>query len=179
MKCPKCNEEIDDNASFCQSCGEKLNKESSINCPKCGEILKSNVNFCSNCGYNFKTGKNISDITYRSPEFILGMVGSAIGVLLYFIGHVEYMIHECLLEWPLLVLIQQITLLISVIIAPLIGFISTWYLQKNNRVGAIGMLVSSLLFLYLYLTLPLVSRDLYAISCFIIGLGALLVLFKK
>lgn len=95
MKCPKCNEEIEDNSTFCQSCGEKLNKESSINCPNCGELLKSNVSFCSNCGYNFKNGKTVSDITYRSPEFILGIVGSAIGFLPYFIGHIGEALHQC------------------------------------------------------------------------------------
>ena len=165
MKCPKCNEEIEDNSSFCQSCGEKLNKESSINCPNCGELLKFNVNFCSNCGHNFKNGKTVSDITYRSPEFILGIVGSIIGFSSYLIGHIGEAVHQCfLLNTPLLLFIQYLIILISVIIAPLIGFISTWYY---------------LLFLYLYISFPLVSRDLYMISCFIIGLGALLALFKK
>ena len=165
MKCPKCNEEIEDNSAFCQSCGEKLNDKSSINCPNCGELLKSNVNFCSNCGYNFKNGKNIYNVTYRSPEFILGIIGSTIGFLTLISEELaHYTIQGYLSDW-------------LYYIAPLIGFIGTLYLLKDRRNGAIVMLVSS--FLFLYLPFSTFGFKPYNIACFFVGFGGLLALFKK
>ena len=163
MKCPKCKEEIEDNSTFCQFCGEKLNDESSIYCPKCGELTKSNVSFCSKCGYNFKTRKNVSDITYRSPGFILGIIGSTIGLLTLinngiFLSSFTYVEH-C--------------------IAIFAGFIGTLYLLKDRRNGAIIMLISAFLFLFFTFFGYGSFFEYYKLACFIIGLGALLVLFKK
>ena len=76
MKCPNCNEEIDDNARFCESCGKTLNDESTIYCPKCGELTKSNVSFCSNCGHKFTNENTVSNEAYRSAPFILGLIAS-------------------------------------------------------------------------------------------------------
>ena len=48
MKCPKCGEELEDGATFCTNCGEKLTSV----CPKCGKSLKPGAKFCSGCGAN-------------------------------------------------------------------------------------------------------------------------------
>ena len=45
--CPKCGEEIEANAKFCENCGEKLEAKF---CSNCGEKLKANAKFCSKCG---------------------------------------------------------------------------------------------------------------------------------
>lgn len=49
MKCPKCNEEIDDNSNFCQNCGEKIDTNSTSYCTKCGKEIETNNELCDNC----------------------------------------------------------------------------------------------------------------------------------
>ena len=48
INCPKCGEELEDGATFCTNCGEKL----TVSCPKCGKALKPGAKFCSGCGTN-------------------------------------------------------------------------------------------------------------------------------
>ena len=159
MKCPKCNEEIDDNASFCQSCGEKINSDATIYCPKCGEITKSDVSFCSNCGYNFTNGKSDSNITNRSTPFILGIIGSVLGLILsFFMMHARSYIAQN----------PMVTLLF---LASAIGVIGTLYLKKDSKIGAYIMTVSAVLF-FLFIFSGW-------IPCFFFGLGAFLVLKNK
>ena len=56
MKCPNCNEEIENDSKFCSNCGAKME----LHCPKCNDIIKSNDKFCSNCGYKLtSTDKNV------------------------------------------------------------------------------------------------------------------------
>lgn len=159
MKCPNCNEEIDDNARFCESCGKKLNDESTIYCPKCGELTKSNVSFCSNCGHKFTNENTVSNEAYRSAPFILGLIASIyafiiIIVLLFFSD-------------PSAVFIGEIG-----IIPFVVGIIGLYYLKKNPQYGGIFMIVSAMLYFFtlLFFSFPAV---------FLMGLGGLLVLFKN
>lgn len=46
IKCPKCGEELEEDAKFCTYCRAKIVSE----CPKCKKILKPNAKFCSECG---------------------------------------------------------------------------------------------------------------------------------
>ncbi|MCD4823452.1 MAG: zinc ribbon domain-containing protein [Phycisphaerae bacterium] len=48
IRCHKCNENNEDTANFCKSCGASLSK--SIACPKCGELNDADARFCDNCG---------------------------------------------------------------------------------------------------------------------------------
>ncbi len=62
--CPNCKSELEENAKFCQECGEKINgkskekkntkpkkeKKSEKTCSHCGEELEKDEIFCSNCG---------------------------------------------------------------------------------------------------------------------------------
>lgn len=50
IKCPKCGEELQDDANFCTNCQKKLFSE----CPKCGKKLKADAKFCSACGINIE-----------------------------------------------------------------------------------------------------------------------------
>ena len=59
IKCPKCGEEIPENARFCLSCGQKIeiqkeNQDDMMKCPKCGESVPKGK-FCLECGYKFIT----------------------------------------------------------------------------------------------------------------------------
>lgn len=63
-KCPKCGNEVTEDAKFCPNCGcsipsdKKEDKEDNgtfIICPKCGKKVPSNTNFCPNCGHKFKS----------------------------------------------------------------------------------------------------------------------------
>lgn len=58
MKCEKCGTENYDDANFCESCGEKLNKEkqnnteekNNLKCPICGNECAKEDKFCGKCG---------------------------------------------------------------------------------------------------------------------------------
>ena len=53
-KCPKCGADLPENAKFCLSCGEEIQKSDAnmIVCPSCGKIVP-NGKFCFECGYKF------------------------------------------------------------------------------------------------------------------------------
>ena len=70
MKCPKCNEEIEDNTKYCPHCGDKLNLNNSIYCPQCGEMLESDNKYCDECGSPIKKSKSIKNKKY----LILGII---------------------------------------------------------------------------------------------------------
>lgn len=160
MKCPKCDEEIaDDNAIFCRTCGEKLKTNNTKYCPNCGKLTKSSASFCTDCGYNFTNRKSTSHITFRSPAFILGLIGSVIGFLI-----------------SLLILTIGVSNLKSagIIILTLssIGFISTLYLKINKKIGGIVMIIVGLIFL-------LNASRFAFLEAIFIGLGGLIAVFKK
>lgn len=161
MKCTYCNEEIDDNASFCQHCGKKLNDNSTSYCPKCGELTKSNVSFCSNCGHEFTNNRKVSNVSNSSPEFILGLIGVIIGFILCIIALFNYISFHY---------IGTYTSEYMVFIASIIGIIGIFYLKKNRQLGAIVMILSAVIYF-----LALITGWL---CCFFVGLGALLALFK-
>jgi class 3 adenylate cyclase/predicted ATPase len=51
MKCPKCQRENSEDASFCNGCGHKLE----LACPECGKMNPPDSRFCSGCGHNLTT----------------------------------------------------------------------------------------------------------------------------
>lgn len=48
IKCPKCEFENLENATFCIKCGSRL--DGKIVCPKCGEYIPSEASYCPHCG---------------------------------------------------------------------------------------------------------------------------------
>lgn len=48
-KCPKCQFELPDEATFCTECGEKIELDS-LKCKDCLRISKPNSKFCMHCG---------------------------------------------------------------------------------------------------------------------------------
>jgi class 3 adenylate cyclase/tetratricopeptide (TPR) repeat protein len=48
MKCPKCQHENPEDASFCNKCGHKLE----LACPECGKVNPPGSRFCNGCGHN-------------------------------------------------------------------------------------------------------------------------------
>ena len=54
MKCPNCNEEIEDDSKFCSQCGTKIEQS----CPKCNNVISQDAKFCSNCGYKLVDSGN-------------------------------------------------------------------------------------------------------------------------
>ncbi|WP_058486279.1 zinc ribbon domain-containing protein [Defluviitalea phaphyphila] len=51
--CPKCNQPLNEDTNFCNSCGLNINKfyeEEVKKCPVCGKIIEVNSIFCSICG---------------------------------------------------------------------------------------------------------------------------------
>ena len=49
--CKKCGSQLNENASFCGSCGTPSEKK----CPKCGNEQSPNSVFCGKCGTNLST----------------------------------------------------------------------------------------------------------------------------
>ena len=52
MKCPFCNNEIEDDAKFCTSCGKEIITE--VKCPKCQTANSISSKFCKSCGAPLK-----------------------------------------------------------------------------------------------------------------------------
>lgn len=50
MKCPNCQAENPEEASFCIRCGEKISEEIPPKCPSCGTELPVGAAFCFKCG---------------------------------------------------------------------------------------------------------------------------------
>lgn len=164
MKCSNCGAEMDDDLNYCRNCGNILNQEDSKSCPKCGKSIKADNSFCTNCGYNFKN-QNIVPIS-------LGLIGSVIGIILdYYLVNLMYSVayfDNYGLTFNLWLNYNLWALLLF--IPPIIGFITTVYLEKNRRFGAIGMIISAVLFFCCII--------IGWIPCFLVGLGGILALRK-
>jgi hypothetical protein len=52
VRCHKCKHVVDDDAKFCDSCGQPLAK--SKLCPKCDELNDPDARFCDNCGHQYE-----------------------------------------------------------------------------------------------------------------------------
>ena len=66
MKCSKCNNIVPDGSSFCNHCGnpiEKLQEETTIKCEQCGNIIPADSILCRHCGNSEKA----STLSYTSP----------------------------------------------------------------------------------------------------------------
>ena len=55
MKCPSCNEEINDDSNFCKFCGFNLNviedlPSEKMFCHNCGKLIDNNSEYCTFCG---------------------------------------------------------------------------------------------------------------------------------
>ena len=80
MNCPKCNEELDEDSTFCSSCGEKIETVDLKKCPSCGTSNKSDASFCNSCGYNFTTPQKI-----ESNEVFVN-ISDGVNILVRFIN---------------------------------------------------------------------------------------------
>lgn len=104
MICPRCKNEISDDAKFCTKCGEKIeknqmdwentnfelhNNKEKLECPYCHTKLVKDAKFCVNCGHSInkdeyeceQTKKN----TPRNKFVIGGIAGCIMGVCLMMI----------------------------------------------------------------------------------------------
>ena len=64
MKCPKCQHENPEDASFCNGCGHKLE----LACPECGKVNRPGSMFCNGCGQDLRKPKEVSPINYNQPQ---------------------------------------------------------------------------------------------------------------
>lgn len=162
MNCPKCNEEIEDNSLFCQSCGEKLSNDDSKKCPSCDTLNKSDAAFCNSCGYNFNAPqKTDPDEINRTPELVLGIIAAVLGFLVSFIALFFSAFAESI-TW----------IFLSLVFFSILGLVSTICVRKYHEVGGIGMLVSGICLLITGGTLGIISAILFII-------GGLLAIFRK
>lgn len=76
MRCMECGREISDNQSFCQYCGNPVDKNSVLKenavqmmkCKNCGKILESGNAFCTNCGTPISTTNMIGSVSQDNTE---------------------------------------------------------------------------------------------------------------
>ena len=54
-KCPKCNAQYGDGATYCEVCGTKLTKYT--RCPQCGSDIPDDSAFCPRCGKNLNVDR--------------------------------------------------------------------------------------------------------------------------
>lgn len=62
IKCPKCGADVPLNASFCNTCGAKVEQDSVVEienqsqrvCPVCHSVVGLNDSFCNHCGAKIK-----------------------------------------------------------------------------------------------------------------------------
>lgn len=162
MKCPNCNEELEKDSLFCQSCGEKINEEDIKKCPTCETINKSNASFCNSCGYNFTAPqKTDSHEISRTPELILGLVGSILGFLVSFIALFFSAFSE------------SITMIfLCLVFFSILALVSTLCVKKYHDLGGIGMLISGICLFFTGGTLGIISSILFII-------GGILALVRK
>ena len=102
----------------------------------------------------------------------MGVVGSFIGVILdlYFVN-LMYSNSYLYYGIPFNFWLNSNLWVLLLFIPPVIGFISALYLEKKRRFGAIGMVISAVLFF--------ICIIIGWIPCLLVGLGGLLVLLKK
>lgn len=65
MKCKNCGAELEDDALFCDECGNKVEKTEPGTCPSCGFVNTVNAKFCKQCG----TKLNEADGAQQQPAF--------------------------------------------------------------------------------------------------------------
>ncbi len=64
FNCKHCGAELTYNATFCSSCGQKVEKSDlpaaveTVRCPNCGTELRQGLNFCTSCGTKLAAAEN-------------------------------------------------------------------------------------------------------------------------
>ncbi len=62
MFCPKCGNELEENARFCGKCGAPVKLRKVAICPGCGNELKKGARFCTRCG------TQVESVRLTAPE---------------------------------------------------------------------------------------------------------------
>jgi class 3 adenylate cyclase/tetratricopeptide (TPR) repeat protein/ribosomal protein L40E len=66
MRCPKCQFENREEATFCRKCGSTLERD--ISCPNCETSNPPDSRFCEKCGQILKPPKEAPPIDYSQPQ---------------------------------------------------------------------------------------------------------------
>ena len=64
-KCPTCNAEYGDGATYCEKCGTKLVKYRT--CPHCGAAVEEEAVFCSKCGKAIDAVEPVASVIESTP----------------------------------------------------------------------------------------------------------------
>jgi class 3 adenylate cyclase/tetratricopeptide (TPR) repeat protein len=64
MKCPQCQNELPDDAQFCNECGKKME----VGCPECGKSNPHASKFCLKCGHDLRKPKEAKPLDYDQPQ---------------------------------------------------------------------------------------------------------------
>lgn len=80
LTCPTCNNHLNKNDVYCNSCGTNVQSHIKINllanCPSCNNSISSNDAFCASCGYNilqYKQSSGTNQIQNIQPILLNGL----------------------------------------------------------------------------------------------------------
>lgn len=85
MLCNGCKREIEDDAKFCEYCGEKVEKElENLFCSSCGKQIENNSLFCKHCGASIgnKVTINQKDSKYKKIDLAVKIIIIALLVII-------------------------------------------------------------------------------------------------
>lgn len=89
MKCPKCDFENVEQATYCINCGSRL--DGKVRCPKCGEFIEPNTNNCPHCGFSIphNSSSNGFNSKRQSIKSVFTKVFAIISIVLFALAIIE------------------------------------------------------------------------------------------
>ena len=66
MKCPHCQTDNPEEATFCIQCGSRVAESTPPNCPECGTELPAGAKFCFKCGHSLT--EQVLTATEQKPK---------------------------------------------------------------------------------------------------------------
>lgn len=94
MFCRNCGKELNDDASFCSGCGQRVVAQTVLTCPTCGNPVNQGALFCNKCGQKLSNAYVGNNVPYyqTNPQdapsggfAALGFFFPVIGLILYLV----------------------------------------------------------------------------------------------
>lgn len=91
IKCPNCNEELEDGIKFCGNCGQKITE--TVTCQNCGQQNSTEFSFCKSCGASLSNNAAapaepiekktaLPKLPFKLPKKSIAIGGACVAVVL-------------------------------------------------------------------------------------------------